>query len=585
MASWAGLYVRSRLRYVRGVDVEPTLQAEDAPSGSARLCLLVVAPDFVRTYPLTEGTRLSIGRAPGSDVCIDDPLISRAHAALHVGERLEIEDLGSANRTRLRGQPLPEGRTPLAPGDVVDLGASMLIVQRSAEQEPRRRLVAHGDFELRLQDECARQTHQRRSPFAVLRVQVEGRLTRAQLETALTAELRAGDMIGSYAPGEYEFLMVNSVRSRAERAARALQARLQEAGASARVGLAVHPEDGLTADALIGRASEGVQDGRAGPSPRGARPHAPAEGPIVEDPAMRELYRVVERVARGTISLLLLGETGVGKEILAEAIHRLSPRKSRPFVRLNCAALSETLVESELFGHEKGAFTGAESAKPGLIEEAQGGTVFLDEVGELPLGTQAKLLRVLEQRELHRVGGLKPRPIDVRFVAATNRDLDAEVAAGRFRADLLYRLNGASLRVPPLRERPAEIAPLARLFATRAAEGLGLDAPPALSAEALTRLEAYSWPGNIRELRNVMERAVLLGGESIGLEHLPLDKLAAVWTAAPVRGGSSMRDRILEALEANAHNQTRAAEQLGVSRQTLSTWLDRYDIPRPRRRV
>jgi DNA-binding NtrC family response regulator len=557
------------------VDVDPTLQAQDAPSGPARLCLLVVAPDFVRTYPLTEGTRLSIGRAPGSDVYLEDPLISRAHAALHVGERLEIEDLGSANRTRLRGQPLPEGRTRLVPGDVVDLGASMLIVQRSAEQEPRRRLVAHGDFELRLQDECARQTHQRRSPFAVLRVQVEGRLTRTQLEAALTAELRAGDMIGSYAPGEYELLLVNSVRSRGERAARALEARLQEAGASARVGLAVHPEDGLTADALIGRAA---------PSARGGRPNPPAEGPVVEDPAMRELYRVVERVARGTISLLLLGETGVGKEIVAEAIHRLSPRKGRPFVRLNCAALSETLVESELFGHEKGAFTGAESAKPGLIEEAQGGTVFLDEVGELPLGTQAKLLRVLEQRELHRVGGLKPRPIDVRFVAATNRDLDAEVAAGRFRADLLYRLNGASLRVPPLRERTAEIAPLARLFAARAADGLGLDAAPALSAEALTRLEAYSWPGNIRELRNMMERAVLLGGESIGLEHLPLDKLAAVWTAAPARGGSSMRDRILEALEANAHNQTRAAEQLGVSRQTLSTWLDRYDIPRPRRR-
>ncbi len=554
------------------MDVEPTLQARSTPD-EERLCLLVVAPDFVRTYALPEGSRLSIGRAPDNDVCIEDPLISRAHAAVHVGERIEIEDLGSANRTRLRGAPLPEGRTPLSPGDVVDLGGSMLILQRTSEQPVRRRLASHGDFELRLHDECARQKHQKRSPFVVLRVQVGGSATRAQLEAALTADLRSGDMIGSYAPGEYELLLVNAVRSKGDRVAQALRERLAEVGATGRVGLAVHPEDGLTADALIGRATAGLRV-----------EHEAGEGPVIEDAAMRELYRVIERVARGTISLLLLGETGVGKEVVAEAIHRRSPRADKPFVRLNCAALSEALVESELFGHEKGAFTGAEAAKPGLIEEAQGGTVFLDEVGELPLATQAKLLRVLEQRELQRVGGLKPRPIDVRFVAATNRDLEAEVAAGRFRQDLLYRLNGASLRVPPLRERTTEIAPLARLFAARAAASVGLTVQPELTAEALTRLEAYSWPGNIRELRNAIERAVLLGGEVIAPEHLPLDKLSAVWTAAPARSTSSMRDRIMEALEATAHNQTRAAERLGVSRQTLSTWLDRYDIPRPRRR-
>ena len=305
---------------------------------------------------------------------------------------------------------------------------------------------------------------------------------------------------------------------------------------------------------------------------------------IGESEAAKRLRAMIQRVAATEANVLIQGESGTGKELVAQAIHFGGKRAHRPFVAVNCGAMPADLIESELFGHEKGAFTGAEAAKPGLIEEAQGGTVFLDEVGELPLATQAKLLRVLEQRELQRVGGLKPRPIDVRFVAATNRDLEAEVAAGRFRQDLLYRLNGASLRVPPLRERTTEIAPLARLFAARAAASVGLTVQPELTAEALTRLEAYSWPGNIRELRNAIERAVLLGGEVIAPEHLPLDKLSAVWTAAPARSTSSMRDRIMEALEATAHNQTRAAERLGVSRQTLSTWLDRYDIPRPRRR-
>src|SRR6185503_6105666 len=200
----------------------------------------------------------------------------------------------------------------------------------------------------------------------------------------------------------------------------------------------------------------------------GARARGETGSPVAErdDEGMPQLHRLVERIARGTINVLILGETGAGKEVLAERVQRLSPRARWPFLRLNCAALSETLLESELFGHERGAFTGAVTAKPGLLETAEGGTVFLDEAGELPMSIQVKLLRVIEERQVLRVGGLKPRPIDVRFIAATNRDLEVEVARGAFRQDLFFRLNGVTLVVPPLRDRVSEIEALARLFAS-----------------------------------------------------------------------------------------------------------------------
>ena len=223
--------------------------------------------------------------------------------------------------------------------------------------------------------------------------------------------------------------------------------------------------------------------------------------------------------------MLIVGETGVGKEVLAEIIHGLSPRAGKPFVRINCATLSPTLFEAELFGHERGAFTDAREAKPGLLETAEGGTVMLDEIGELPLPLQAKLLRVIETREVMRVGAVKARTIDVRFLAATNRVLEDEVARGAFRQDLYYRLNGISLLIPPLRARVDEIEPLAQAFVENAAKMS--DRPPLkLSPAAMKLLLSYAWPGNIRELRNTIERALLLStGDSITPEDLPLEKM------------------------------------------------------------
>jgi len=322
------------------------------------------------------------------------------------------------------------------------------------------------------------------------------------------------------------------------------------------------------------------------PSRPATRQPGAAAAPVVASKAMVEVYQVVDRIAPGVISVLVLGETGVGKEVVAEAVHRRSPRAQGPFVRLNCAAFSESLLESELFGHERGAFTGASEAKAGLLESASGGTVFLDEVGELPPSLQVKLLRVLEERAVRRVGSLTARPLDVRFVAATNRDLEADVASGRFRRDLYFRIAGATLAIPPLRERREEIALLAQAFIEQTSAQLGR-ASLSLSPEALACLTANPWPGNLRELKNAIERAVLLcPGAVIGPEHLPAAKEpSSPAPAAPgPAGAGGERQRIVEALQQSAGNQSQAAKLLGISRRTLLNRLDEYGIARPQKK-
>jgi transcriptional regulator with PAS, ATPase and Fis domain len=319
----------------------------------------------------------------------------------------------------------------------------------------------------------------------------------------------------------------------------------------------------------------------------------PSDG-VVIDPAMRALYEQAARAARATISVLVLGETGAGKEVLAQAIHRASPRARQPFIALNCAALSESLLEAELFGHERGAFTGATHAREGLFEAADGGTVFLDEVGELPPSTQVKLLRVIEEKKVMRVGARAAKAVDVRFVSATNRDLEAEVEAGTFRADLFFRLNGIALTIPPLRARRGEIEELARTFIARASAEMGRTDVPSLSNEARDLLLRHAWPGNVRELRNAMERAVVLcSGTTLLPEHLP-PRLTEP-TVAPPAGStgaigslrdhvsSAERQRVLDVLQRCGGNQTLAASELGVSRRTLVSRLSEWGMTRPRR--
>lgn len=419
------------------------------------LRLLVLQDDSWTTQLLPADGELVVGRGEDVQVRIDDRSMSRRHAKLVLGRQLFIEDLGSANGTRVGGRTLgPNERAPLFPGEPADLGNVTLVVQRE---------VPSSDFE------------------------------------------------------------------------------------------------------------------------------ATAAAPVASEDPMARVRRLVERVAPSMINVLLLGESGVGKEVIAQELQRRSRRANAPYLRLNCAALTESLLESELFGHERGAFTGAVKTKPGLLETARGGTVLLDEVGELPPSIQAKLLRVLEERRVLRVGGLEPEPIDVRFLFATNRSLEEEVANGTFRTDLYYRLNGISIQVPPLRQRKGELPALVEHFLKEAAKREEMPQPPPLTPQAYDALLAHSWPGNIRELRNVIDRAVVLsGGEPISEEDLHLSTSAAGAPSSDPASQSLLKSErseaekriILQALDECGGNQTRAAERLGISRRTLVNRLSEYGLTR-----
>jgi two-component system response regulator AtoC len=321
---------------------------------------------------------------------------------------------------------------------------------------------------------------------------------------------------------------------------------------------------------------------------------AAARGPaqlIAEGPAMKEVMRVVQKVAPASATVLIEGESGTGKEVVARAIHELSPRAERPFVAVNCGAIPETLIESELFGHAKGAFTDARTAKRGLFEEAEGGTLLLDEIGELPLAVQPSLLRVLQDSEVRRVGDSRSARVDVRVLAATNKDLAALVAAGRFREDLYYRLNVVQVKLPPLRDRAEEIPALAARFLERHGARMGMPARQ-ISPGAQELLLRYRWPGNVRELENALERALVLSEEQeIEPESLPEAVQRAGAKPEPVPSALDPDDlsvkraqRVLEAdlirkaLERTGGNRTRAAEMLELSPRALLYKIREYGL-------
>ena len=573
-------------------------QKNSGAPGQVRFHVVVLERDGAIPYRLPISGQVLIGRDQDAEVNLMDPRASRNHARIIVGDAIEIEDLGSANGTSLRDQPLDPGKpVALRAGDVVTIGSTMLLLHAGEPGLDPRRVWAHGFLETRLVEECA-QAQSRGTAFGLVRVRIHGQAPPILVEQVIADGLRAGDLLAIYAPGDYEALLLDTDEALARALAHDIVSGLAKRQISAVCGLALCPADGTSPQGLVGRASERVYARDAGPG---------SPGVVVETPVMRDLHALAERAAAGDSNVLILGETGAGKEVLAQAVHRASPRASQAFLPINCAALSEGIVESQLFGFERGAFTGAHQTTIGLLEAAAGGTLFLDEIGELPLAIQPKLLRVIETREVFRIGATKPRAIDVRFVAATNRDLEEEVAEKRFREDLYFRLNVITLEIPPLRDRPDEIESLARLFLQTVAKSGGRP-PASLSTDALGLLRSYAWPGNIRELRNMIERAsVLCVGGVVLPEHLPVERMrrnprtpsepgSESTESSPTRSPESSllggswphsikrveRQAIVDALERCHGNQTRAAELLGMPRRTFCKRMKEFELPRPR---
>lgn len=552
----------------------------DAPTAME---LVIVGDGIFITHELAPNTMLTVGRSATCDVAVDHHTISRRHAILRASTSVTIEDLGSANGTLVRGERLEaQKEVVIAVGELVKIGAVSLLLQTSsrARATPTRRAWTHEQFEQRVREECAR-CARTGGAFAVVRIYVETQAPANFVEQTILGVLREADVVGRVSPNVFE-VMLDCDPARADDAVMRIHHKLLEAQLKARLLTACFPRDGGAPSQLFER----IDLARARRSA--------SVTPVVADPHMQNLHRLLHQVAGSKIGVLLLGETGVGKEVFARMVHASSPRARGPFIEINCAALTESLLESELFGHEKGAFTSATSSKAGLIEAADGGTLLLDEIGDMPLATQVKLLRVIEDSQLRRVGALRSKPVDVRFVAATNSNLEERVAQGTFRSDLLFRLNGIAIVIPPLRERLADLEPLAREFLRQAA---GPGVVPALSQEALAWMRAHHWPGNVRELKHTMERAVLLAaGKPIGVEHLSFGQMLAQRsatttpphavprvTAAPRKGSDEERAWIVEALERAGGNQTLAAQYLGISRRTLVSRLADYDIDRPRK--
>ena len=328
--------------------------------------------------------------------------------------------------------------------------------------------------------------------------------------------------------------------------------------------------------------------------------HLSIEGIIGQDPAMQEIIRIVRRIAPSNATALIQGESGTGKEIVARAIHRLSPRTARSFIAINCSAIPDSLIENELFGHEKGAFTGATERKMGLVEAADKSTLFLDEIADLPLGLQSKILRVLQEREVRRVGGHESFRVDVRLVAATNRNLAEEVAEGRFREDLYYRVNVVTITLPPLRDRRADI-PLLANHALQKYAHLATDRAMEISREAMEVLVDYSWPGNVRQLESAIERAILLcEGDRIDPKDLPEEVLSRKKLGKADDKGrpdrfeipseginfeTFERDLILQAMEKSDWVIAKAAKLLGMSYRTLQYRLDKFGLKKPEQKA
>ncbi len=563
------------------------LRARMQASGGA-FSLLLYSRDGLRAVPLQEGRSLVIGRFPPADITIRDSSVSRRHArvSLRRGE-VSLEDLGSTNGTWLRGERVERGK--LRPGDALAFGSVLAALHAREVERLEAGIGDHDSFMVQLEAEVLRaRSFQRHLALALLR---GPSFTRWASE--LAAWLRPFEPAALYSQDCVEILLPEADAGQAQ--AR-LDDWLKQAGPGPRCGLAAFPEHGTSAQVLLQQARAALRRSSArrplqAATARGER-GAGTEEPVIESPAMRRLFGIVDRLASSTIPVLLMGETGSGKEVLAHAIHDRGKRAGKPLVCVNCGGIPGQLVESTLFGHERGAFTGAEQKRQGVFEAARGGTVLLDEVGELPAAAQAALLRVLESKRFSRVGSTAEIEADVRVLAATHRDLEAMCAQGGFRWDLFYRLNAMTLEIPPLRDRPEEVEPLCRRFMALANRANDRQLT-GIEKDAAQLLRRHSWPGNLRELRNVIERAVVIAqGPLIAVEDLPrnLRRLAEAGKGAlpETPSGADLKQElrdyeaqlITSALRRSGGERKAAAEILGLPLRTLSHKMKALGIRR-----
>ena len=572
---------------------------------------MLLPGEETRFFDLTPEEDLTIGRSHECGIVVSSNSVSRKHARIAMkGGDVLLEDLGSRNGTWKNGKRVMVP-TLLKPGDEAGVGTAMLAVHEVLPWSTRHEgLLDHESFIERLHQEFDRNRLTKRTfSVAALVFPPEHFTTKTDLAPVyyrLREMLRPMMVVGHYGASIVELLLPEQNKAQAKELVGSIRTRFKKLNYTLQTKVLSFPEDAQGLDQLIGRVirlalekdindSVSSEFSISNPTLDGNVLIVGNQTLVISSEKMKDLLETVDKAAQAPISVVINGETGVGKELIAEAIHRRGPREKAPLIKINCAALPEHLLESELFGHAKGAFSGAVKDKKGLFEEAADGTVFLDEIGEMPASLQVKMLRVLQEKTFRRVGDVVERQFKARVLAATNRDLEDMVKEGTFREDLFYRLNGLTLFVPPLRERRSEIQYLAELFIQEAALQIGRRVD-GVSQTAMEGIQSYAWPGNVRELKNAIERAVLISDGPV-LEASAFSKnivkteqdLVSDDSASSIESDifllgmweqvEQLEKRLIgEALKSCQDNRSEAARVLQIPRKTLLAKIKKYEL-------